>query len=110
MGPFAQQDLAGSCRLLESGRDVHSIPGHRACGTGARGDDDLASVDADAHRHADAKLGLQAAVQRSQGIAHLERGPDRPKGIVLVDKRHAKDGKDSIANDLLDGPAMPLED
>jgi hypothetical protein len=27
-----------------------------------------------------------------------------------VDERHAKDGKDSIANDLRDGPAMPLED
>src|SRR5207247_1378478 len=52
MGPFAQQDLAGSCRLLESGRDVYGIPGHQACGTGARGDD-LPRVDADAHRHAD---------------------------------------------------------
>jgi hypothetical protein len=108
MGPFAQQDLAGSGRLLESDRDVHSIPGHQACGTDARGDDDLAGIDADAHRHADAKLGLQAATQRGQGTAHLERGPDRPKGIVLMDERHAKDGNDSIANDLLDGPAMPL--
>jgi len=25
-----------------------------------------------------------------------------------MDERHAKDGNDSIANDLLDGPAMPL--
>ncbi|MCI0583635.1 MAG: hypothetical protein L0227_12245 [Chloroflexi bacterium] len=99
MGSFAQQDLAGACGLLESGRHVHSIAGHRGSRAGTPGGDDLAGVDADTHRQADATLGLQTVAQRRQGIAHLDRGPDRPERIVLVDERHAKDGRDRITDD-----------
>ena len=109
MGSFAQQDLAGGCRLLESRGHVHGVAGHRGARTGPLGGDDLAGIDADSHRQEDAKLGLQAVVQRLQGVAHLERSSDGTKSIVLVDERHAKDGRDCITDDQLDRPAMPLE-
>ena len=55
---------------------------------------------------ADARLDAQ----RRQGVAHLERGPDRPQRVVLVHLGHAEDGHHGVADELLDRAAMCLDD
>ena len=52
----------------------------------------------------------------SRGLERGELGPDRvggadrPQGVVLVDDRDAEDRHDRVADELLDGAAVRLDD
>ena len=94
----ADQDLTSSCRLLQPGRDVDGVA-RDECLTLAS-DDDPASVDADA--------GLEPVL--ADRLAHLRRGAGRTQRIVLVRDRYPKDSHDRVADELLDGATVPLED
>src|SRR6185503_17663780 len=72
--------------------------------------DDLARVDADAQLEAGAVAALELVVQRAETLAELLRRSQRPQRVVLVHRRHAEDGHHRVADELLDGAAMPFED
>ena len=93
----ADQDLARLRGLLEAGGDVDGVAGGEALlGSGH----DLAGVDADAGLHA----------QLRQRGAHLHRRAARAQGVVLVHLGDAEHGHDRIADELLDRPAVRLDD
>jgi hypothetical protein len=85
---LADEHFAGLCGLLEPRRDVDRIAGRKALlGPGH----DLPGVDPDPS--GDAELG--------QRVAHLERRAAGAQGVVLVRGRHAEDGHDRVADELL---------
>jgi hypothetical protein len=43
-------------------------------------------------------------------IDELERGANRPLGVVLTSDRRAPDGHDRVADELLDGAPVALDD
>ncbi len=45
-----------------------------------------------------------------QGVAHLDRGPAGAQRVVLVHDRDAEDGHHCVADELLDGAAVALDD
>ena len=90
----ADEDLARHGRLLQACREVHGL---------ARGerrvrlvDDDLACLDADA----------DLEVQLADGVAHTERSPRRPLGVILVRLRNAERGEHRVSRELLDDAAV----
>jgi hypothetical protein len=95
--PSADQNLTRSGGLLEAGRDVDRVARHQRL---AASGDDLARVDSDPH--------LQS--ERLEGVAHLDGCAHRANRIVLVDLRQAEDGHGGVADELLDGAAVVLED
>ena len=96
-GLRADVDLVRGRRLLEPRRDVDGVARDEPL-VGSR--HDLARVHADAGLHAD----------RRQRVAHLGCGSKRAQRIVLVQHRHAENGHHRVADELLDGPAMTLDD
>ena len=63
-------------------------------------DDHLAGVDADPRLDAELR----------QRVAHLDGGPHGAERVVLVHLRHAEDRHHGVADELLDGAAVPLDD
>ena len=49
-------------------------------------------------------------MQRLDRVDELEPRADRALGIVLVGDRRAPDGHDGVTDELLDGPAVELDD
>ena len=96
-GRVSDEDLARRGRLLEARRDIDRVASGQPFG---RASDDCAGVDPDARQ--EAKL--------RQRVAHLDCGSHRPERIVLVHVRHAEDGHDRIADELLDRAAVRLDD
>ena len=94
----ANQDLTGSCRLLQPGRDIDGVARHE-CLTLAS-DDDPAGVDPDAR--------LEPVL--ADRLTHLRRCAGRTQRVVLVRDRYPEDSHDRVADELLDGATMSLED
>ena len=93
----ADQHLSGRCCLLQAGGHVHGVTGRQSfLGAG----DDLAGHDADPS--------LQAEI--GQGVAHLGRRSNRAQRVVLVHRRHAEYRHHRVADELLDGSAVALDD
>ena len=46
----------------------------------------------------------------ADGVDELEGGADGPLGVVLARDRRAPDGHDRVADELLDGAAVALDD
>ena len=97
VGLCADQDLSRTRRLLEPGGDVHGVTGHEGLALAA--DDDLARVDPDPC--------LETV--RGDRIAHLRRRAHGAQRIVLVRDRDPEDGHHRVADELLDGSPMSLE-
>ncbi len=93
----ADEHLARVSRLFQPGRDVHGIPGDQRA--------DLARQDL-ARVHPDPCPELEFRHR----IPHLRRRPQRAQGVVLVRDRDAEDSHDGVADELLDGAAVPLDD
>ena len=89
--------MPGCGRVLESGGDVDRVagdeslrcPGHHLAG-----------------HHADPAL----EAELGQRVAHLDGCAHGAQSIVLVHRRHAEDGHHGVADELLDGAAVPLDD
>ena len=96
-GLRADQDLARLGDLLQARGDVDGVSDHERV---ALAGDDLAGVDPDSR--------LQA--EPGHGLDELRRSPHGPDGVVLVGLGDAEDGHDRVPDELLDRPAVPLED
>ena len=94
----ADEDLAARRRLLEPGRYVDGVARHERLVRSP--DHDLAGIDADAR--VEAVLGDRSA--------HLDGGPHGAQRVVFVRDGNAEDGHDRIPDELLDRPAVSLED
>ena len=107
VGLLADEHLARRGGLLEARGHVDRVAGREPLlGAG----DDLAGVDAHAQLQARAVVALELVVQLAEGAAQLVGGPDCPERVVLVHDRHAEDRHDRVADELLHGPAVALDD
>ena len=105
----SEQDLSRLRGLLEPRRDVDGVAGRDGLLRRRIADDHLAGVDPDPLLEAQAESLLEPVVQQLERAAHLVGGPDGAQRVVLVDERHAEDGHDRVADELLHGAAVPLE-
>ena len=109
MSDGADHHAHGRSGGFQAGGGVDGVAGEEAL-AGAGGDVEahkgLAGVDAD--------TGLQGtAVGASHAVELLDdaqAGTHRPLGVVLVHHRHAEDADHGVADELLDGAAMGLDD
>jgi hypothetical protein len=92
----ADQDLARLRRLLEPSGHVDGVSGGQPL---LRSGHHLAGRDADPALDA----------QLRERVAHLHRRPRGPQSVVLVHDRHAEDGHDRVADELLHRPSVPLQ-
>jgi hypothetical protein len=94
---LAEQHLARLGRLLESCGHVHRVPRRQAL---------FRSGDDDAGGQPDA--GLDAELR--ERVAHLHGRAYSPQRVVFVCRRHAEDRHHRIADELLDGAPVSLDD
>ena len=109
-GSVRGQDLAGSGDGLQPGRGVDHVAGHhRLARGGVPGREDLAGVDADPHLQREPVGGVEFGVDLLEPSPHADRGSERPRGIVLVGRRHAERGHHGVADELLHRAAFGLD-
>ena len=96
--------------LLEAGGDVDGIAGGVEVPFAGITRHDLAGVDAYAGGQSDAPLAEKLLVQLLETRAHLGSRSDRAQSIVFMGDWNAERGYDRIADELLDGAAVALED
>ena len=77
---------------------------------GGVGGHDLAGVHPDAQLEADAMAAMELGVEAIERRGELGGGSDRPQGIVLVQHGQPEARHDRVADELLDRPAMALDD
>ena len=100
---LVDEDRAGLGRRLKSRRGVDDVSrGHSFAGLRPRVERNQRFPGRDPDPHLELAL-------LDELIADRERRAYRPLGIVLVRDRGAKDRHDRIADQLLDGAAVPLE-
>ena len=109
-GGVADQGLAGRGGLLQARGDVDRVAGDERLALGRIACHDLTAVDAGADRDLHAPAALEVAVEAPQLLLQLERRPHRPPGVVLERGRHSEHGHHGVADELLDGPAVALDD
>ena len=110
VGLLAKQDLARLRRLLQARGDVERVAASDRLPRRRVADDDFAGVDPHPRTESDAPAGLELAVQALERLAHLAGGPHSAERIVLVQHRYAEHAEHRVADELLDRPAVPLED
>ena len=129
--PLAAIGSTGSASTASRTREYVSrpsriSPGGAACSSRRRGVDgvagdeggpglgvarhDLARVHPGPEADGDPALRLELAVHGAQGVADLPGGPDRPQGVVLVDRGDPEHRHHRIADELLDRPPVALDD
>ena len=90
--------------LLQASRGVDGVPGHESLPAGHVAGDDLPGVHAGPVLQAHPEPLVQHLVHVDEPLLHLERGPDRTHGVVLVEAREPEHGHDRVADVLLDRP------
>ena len=107
VGLLAEQHLARLGRLLEPRGDVDRVAGRQPLlGAG----DHFAGVDAHPQLEPRAVAGLELVVQLAEPVSELGGRAHGAQSVVLVHGRHAEDGHHGVADELLDGAAVPLDD
>ena len=101
-GRLTDQHGAGRGHRLEPGGGVDEVARDHPLVRGADGDGGLAG------EHAGP--GLDAGAQLAHRVDQLQRGPHRALRVVLARDRRAPDGHHRIADELLDGAAVPGDD
>ena len=86
-GLGTEQDLAGTCRLLEAGGGVDRVAGRERAARARRTGDHGAGVDAGADREGHAVRRHQLGGQVADGFVELGRSAHRAQGVVLPDVR-----------------------
>ena len=97
-------DCSSRAATLTASPVTNDSPADRVAGH------DLAGVDARAQPDAHAVVAEHVPLMASSAVLQLAGGADRAQGIVLVDGRHAEDGHDRVADELLDRAAVSLDD
>ncbi len=109
-GDRSEEDLAGRSGLLEACGGIDRVAGHEGLAGRRVAGHDLAGVDAGTELDRDTAAGAELGVEGGQLGRDLGRGPDRPKSIVLMEGGDTEDGHDGVADELLDGAAVTLDD
>jgi hypothetical protein len=105
-GRLAEQHLVRLGGLLQPRGHVHRITRDQRL---AGPDHDLAGVHTDPARHPHGPGRVEVAAELDQGRAHLLGGAHRPERVVLVQVGQPEDGHHRVADELLDGAAVPLD-
>ena len=109
MGRSAHEDPVHRRGGLDARCRVHDVPrDHRLARLGScvEGDERLARGNA----HADVQLeGVVALVERGDRVTGREGSTHGSLGIVLVRRRSTVDRDHGVADELLDGAAVPLQ-
>ena len=71
--------------------------------------DHLAGVDTDSHRQTGADRALDLEAQVCDCLAQFDGGAKRSHSVVLVQDGDSEDGHDRVADELLDGPPVALQ-
>src|SRR3990172_7297325 len=108
MGPFAQDDPIGRGGALEALRERGQIPYHQPVLSCLGRSHGLSGGDTGARPQWAAKYRREGGVKALKGSPHLHRRPHRPRGIIFVCPRHAKDGEDGVSDELLGSTSIPL--
>jgi hypothetical protein len=106
----SDQDLAGARSCLEALCDDDGFAGDERMASRRVSGDDLPGADAGSRPDLDAVFGAQLLVQRGQRLPELAGGANRPQRVVLVDDRDPERRHDRVADELLDRPAVVLDD
>src|SRR5439155_1739897 len=110
VGRLADERLHLAGRLLEPRRDVHRITGDETLsGAGVVGHD-LAGVHADPVGERRAPARQELLVQPLERALHVPRGAARAQRVVLVQARQPEHRHHRVADELLDRPAVALDD
>ena len=106
---LADDDAAGRRGGLEAGRRVDGVAGEEGL---ARGGVDVGVQVGLAGVHADAHLDRVAVGpgQRADFVDEPKRAAHGPLGVVLVRLREAEHGEHGVADELLDGAAVLLDE
>jgi hypothetical protein len=102
----SDEDLPGVCLLLQPGGDVDDVARDQRLVPLVDGRHDLTRVDANPRFQGERRL----LVQRGDGGLDRESGSDGAFGVVIVDAGYAEDGHRRVADELLDRPAVGLDD
>ena len=105
-GRLADEHAAGRCDRLEPGRGVDEVAGDHPLSFGPDRDRGLTGQHADPDREVDAGL----APKGRDHVDELEGRPDRALGVVLVGDRGAPQRHHGVADELLDGAAVAVDD
>ena len=106
-GLLAEQDRPRRRRLLEPCDHVQRVPCRQPL---RRPRHHLAGVERRPQLEPDPVVGLQSFVQRHERLAHVPGRADGPQGVVLVQHRDPEHAHHRVADELLDGPAVTLDD
>ena len=97
---------------LQTRSRVHRVAGEHPVARAARPflvHEHLARLHADPHRELRPALRGEPAVQLGEDRLHLDRRADGALGVVLVRPRHAEDGQDGVAHELLEEPLVATD-
>ena len=107
---LAEHDLGGKRRFMQLHRDVdrvsrrEGLPGRRVSG------DDLAGVDRASDLNRDAMVSLEVCIEPGDRLTQLHCRTYRAQRVVLVLLRDPERGHGGIADELLHGASVPLDD
>ena len=111
-GGRAHDHFPGLGQAAQAGRRVHSVAGQRVV-AGARvaaARDDEPGVDAGVHGQRPGDRRSERGDERVDRAMQLERRAHGAAGVVAMGERNAKQGHHLVADELIDGAAVPLDD
>src|SRR5205823_12083756 len=100
-GLFADEDLVGPRRLLETRGKIDRIARHERVFRRLGSRDYFAGVQSAASGESDSPDTFELRVVASELGSQLDGCADGAERIVLVDHRHSEDGNDGVADELL---------
>ena len=109
LGFPADQDLAGLGSVFEAACEVDRVAHDEGLAGVRVARNHLPGVHADPDLDGDAPRVLELVVQARERVPHVDRGPDGAQCVVLVQPRHAEDGHDRVADELLHRAAVALQ-
>ena len=110
MGGRPDEDLVWRGGLLQACGGVDRVAGDQRLAVGRVAGYHLSGVDAGSEADGDATVCLELDIQTPQALADLGGRPHRAERVIFVKLRNAEDRHYRIADELLDRPAVALND
>ena len=104
---FADEHLAGLRGGLDARCGVDEVAGDHSLALGSERDGGLSCEDPGSRAET---VRADLVPERRHGGSQIEPGTHRPLGVVLARDRRSPDGHDGVADELLDCPAVALDD
>ena len=102
VGGFADQHTSAGCFGLQAGRRVDHVAHGGVIGAGERADQNLASVDANAHADIGAASQFADAHVVGESCLHAQRRTYCALGVVFVRDGGAEEHEDAVTQNLVD--------